>query len=1095
VEVLSKIFSLILVVVLISLLPLQYLFGHQLLLFDAYAEDEAVQLVDEIREKRYLDVDMYEGFLKRLSVTGVSYDIELEHAIPKSGSNITKIEELPGVLVVSSELDHLPSISSFTAHTHTDDCYAGHRHISPYGTNDISNVKIYTHYQIMKYYPDGYWNSIDFHCGDCNKIIYTIRYYNTGSSSPYKGYTILYSYNSAGVATETRNYFDIPGRIRDRDDAPPKWSAIANYIDSIVSWNYNNGARSANDRMSYIRPFPFDGLSVWDTDGDRTVLPFTGCTYEEGHPNPLACHPSGDMTKKVNVEYYTSSEPDLTYYNVNVTCATCNNLLFNVSGRYYGGGSHGGAGYSTSYSLTRYKYSTTGTRTSERFAFGSSNVTGISEAAGAYLRQYFNYCRTLPNQTIDADRPGLFKAKATNVNWTMTNLPYVQYNEREEAGGIIGSVPWIGCVYCGAYGANYSCGQVQDETFDCNKVVMSITPTNPTQTVDKGGTIVTTATATYLDGHTGIVNGTSNFNPNQIGVQTVTLTYSGLVGNAKTTGTRTCTVNVTVRETNIPSYLTVTPSSNNVYNGTEPTYMVVVTYMNGNTKTITSGYTKTGWSTGYGMKTVTFSYTENGKTVTCSININVKPNIVSIEVTPAQQTVERYKEPSFTVKAWYEDGAYSYVSGYTTSGFNKNTISTQSVTIQYKENLITRSSSASVIVTPMKVICSQCGNEYFLDENDFDQGCPICKTTVTNIQVAPAYITVARNEPLGISVIATFADGHTEEVTGWTSNYDSSKSGSQLVMVTYLGKYAFINVTVVDKKICSICGNSYSLNEDGTDPGCPICKEYLVSISATPDNQILEKGEDLSLTVIGLYRDGHSATVLGWSSNYDKDIAGEQQITVYYKNLTCNVRVNVVSEDEVQCSICGNYYNYRDNPWGCPLCSGTVTRIEAKLLSGGTRTSYGEALELSIILYYRDGHREMVYGGWQDNFEPFQLGEQDVTITYMDVFHNTSSCILNVNVVNTLTQVVCENGHVYYAEDGECPYCAADKGYGISLYSDCHFTDEILNELYNKEIYNFAEGDYISIKVNIRTEGSIYSMGLFRKNEGITPITYGGEVA
>jgi Zn finger protein HypA/HybF involved in hydrogenase expression len=314
-------------------------------------------------------------------------------------------------------------------------------------------------------------------------------------------------------------------------------------------------------------------------------------------------------------------------------------------------------------------------------------------------------------------------------------------------------------------------------------------------------------------------------------------------------------------------------------------------------------------------------------------------------------------------------------------------------------------------------------------------------------------------------------------------------------MVTFAGKYVFVNVTVVDKKICGTCNNTYSLQEDGTDPGCPICKEYLVSISASPDYQILEQGEELILTVTGDYRDGHSATILGWSSNYDKDIAGEQQITVYYKNLTCNVKVNVISEEELQCSICGSYYNYRNHPWGCPICAGTVTHIEAKLLNGGTRTSFGAVLELAIILSYRDGHREMVYGGWQDNFDPFQLGEQEVTITYSDAFNNSSSCKLTVNVVNTLTQVECENGHFYNAEDGECPYCAAANGSGISIYSDCHFTDEILNQLYDKGIYYFTKGDYISIKVILRTEGSIYSMGLFRKKEGVSPITYGGEVA
>ncbi len=130
-DVLSKIVSFILVAILIFLLPLQYIFGHQLLLFDDYIEDEAANLVDDMREKSYLDVKMYEGFLEKLNIIGVLYDVGIEHAVPKSGKEMSYIDELPGVLVASSELHRLPmfmlssedEIYSLAAHMHTDDCY------------------------------------------------------------------------------------------------------------------------------------------------------------------------------------------------------------------------------------------------------------------------------------------------------------------------------------------------------------------------------------------------------------------------------------------------------------------------------------------------------------------------------------------------------------------------------------------------------------------------------------------------------------------------------------------------------------------------------------------------------------------------------------------------------------------------------------------------------------------------------------------------------------------------------------------------------------------------------------------------------------
>ncbi len=469
--------------------------------------------------------------------------------------------------------------------------------------------------------------------------------------------------------------------------------------------------------------------------------------------------------------------------------------------------------------------------------------------------------------------------------------------------------------------------------------------------------------------------------------------------------------------------------------------------------------------------------------------------MVEIITEPTALTVKRYTEPSFLVKAIYEDASSRYVSGYSVNGFNKAIIGVQNATVQYIENSIIKNMNIAITVTPMKRTCPECGYEYNLDAKDFDLGCPVCKLTMVSIRVSPIYLTVLKNQPLDIVVTATYKDGHTGEVTGWNSNYEPNRVGNQLVMITFNGMYTFVSVTVVDEKDCDICGTAYALNEDGTDPGCPICKEYLVSISATPENQTIEKGEELSLTVTGIYRDGHSNTLTGWGSSFDKNLMGEQTVTVYYNNKTCTVLVNVVSEEEVQCSICGAFYNFSENPHGCPICAGTITRIEVSLLSGGVKTTYGQPLELAVVLVYRDGHREMVYDGWQDNFDSHVLGEQVVTIGYTDKYNNVTNFLLTVEVVDKLTQTVCGNGHVYYDDGGSCPYCAAISGDGISLYSSCNFTEEILEDLYENGVYDFAEGDYVTVKVNIRTEGSIYSMGLFRKNEGITTISYGGEVA
>ncbi|HWT74304.1 MAG TPA: hypothetical protein VN258_06255, partial [Mobilitalea sp.] len=136
---------------------------------------------------------------------------------------------------------------------------------------------------------------------------------------------------------------------------------------------------------------------------------------------------------------------------------------------------------------------------------------------------------------------------------------------------------------CSLY-AGYNCGYSNDNNPLCATVVTSITATNPTQSITQGGNIVATATAAYLDGSTGTVNCTvSGFNTNTLGSQVITLTYSGFVGNAKTTGTRSCTVNVTVASAKYPTSISVTPSSSSVYNGMEPSYTVIIKYSDNTT--------------------------------------------------------------------------------------------------------------------------------------------------------------------------------------------------------------------------------------------------------------------------------------------------------------------------------------------------------------------------------------------------------------------------------------------------------------------------------------------------------------------------------
>ena len=1015
-EVLSKVISFIILVVLLFLLPLDYLLEHQGVITDGYVENELTRFVDDVREEGFLDVVMYENFVDRLNVTGMNFDIELEHAVPKEGSNISALEALPGVILVSADIDSLPyggftsdEISSFAAHTHTADCFAGHRH-----TAECTAVPItFTLYRYNS--SDTNTEQITVNCGYCQKTILSIGTTRTSGNS---NYIVINDYINNIISKKVDFY--------------------ANYTDYTM---YSNQfTQLKNNLTPHIK-------------GTTSSILETSSSY----------------TDKGYVSDLTFSLPSVGMFT---DCSACAGTpyIFELTG-----------GYDSYYGNYSYAYYCT---------YCGKKIMNIT----------YSYWATNPYQlTVYRNNQVLYTNNDTNTILPIYNSVGTLINSRrlvsiEESWlqlAVVKDALNHGCAYPKA-----ACQLIEDTNPICNQVVTAITATYPVQTVDLGGSVITTATATYLDGHTATVSCTSNFNTNQAGTQTVTLTYTGLVGNAKTTGARTCTISVTVKENNIPTSLTVTPSSYTVYNGQEPTYSVLDKYNSGSSKVITSGYIKTGWSIGPGVKTLTFSYTESGVTVTTGLTITVKPNLVSITVAPSSQTIERYTEPIFSVKAYYEDGSNKEITGASVTGYNKSIIGNQNVTVTYTENSISKVSTVTVTVTPLKRICPTCGDTYFLNNDDFDTGCPTCKTIAAYIQVSPSYVTVNRGESLNVTVTATFLDGHTETVMGWTSNFDSSRLGLQLVMITFQGKFAYVSVMVTSTNTCSLCGSEYSLNEDGTDPGCPICKSALISISASPKYQSVNQGDDIALTVTGTFRDGHTEVVQDWYSNYDKDHVGEQLVTIYYKNFSCNVTVEVFSALNIACSVCGIIYNLREHPWGCPVCADTLTGIEATLQSGGALVSYGEELDLRVVLTYRDGHRAVAFDGWTDTFDPYTLGAQIVTVSYTDRIGNTVSCTLNVEVTDKLIKKICENGHVYYTENplAECPYCASSGTMQEQLYS-IRFTDEILDKLYTDGVYQMNTGDYITVKVILKTQGSIYSFSLFHSKQDALPVTYGGEVA
>lgn len=655
------------------------------------------------------------------------------------------------------------------------------------------------------------------------------------------------------------------------------------------------------------------------------------------------------------------------------------------------------------------------------------SITWSSAGSGYY---YCEYCKK--NVLVTAYQGscnscggwgGTTDARSCPHGSSPSSYPCSRTTTEKELVCTLGSGYWSTSYYysinCGKTVGNYYNGSTLVNP-NCANVVLSISPTKLNQTVILGENIVTTANATYLDGHTGTVVCNNNYKK-EIGTQTVTLSYTGLIGNAKSTSTLTSTITVITKPNVFPTSIIVTPSSFEVYNGNEPTYNVVIGYSDNTSKSNTNGYVKTGFTKGAGTKEVLFSYTENEKTVTTFITIIVKRNLK---------------------------------------------------------------------------VCTY-GHTYELDDNDVDKGCQTCKEYLLSLSVAPKIIQISKGEDLKskVTVIGTYLDGHTEEIKDWTSDFNPNKSGMQFVEIAYKNLYTLITVEVIDKIICGVCGSEYDALEDGTDPGCPVCKEEIVSITATPKSITVPVGTDMNIKVIATFKDGHTAEVENWSSNFDTYREGKQLVTIFYNKFTTTVTVTVMGSTTI-CPVCNTEYSWKENPYGCPVCSITIESIEAYHKNESSLVTYGSNLSIYVILNYLDGHKEIAATGWAiEGYNPTQLGEQTVIVRYG--IHSTS---LKVTVINNLEKVTCPNGHVYYLnDDGSdpgCPYCMntdLDKG---TEYITILFTKDILQELElnNKIIFN--KGDYITVKTITRELGDKknFLKTLYNLDRNKNEVIYGGRI-
>ena len=131
--------------------------------------------------------------------------------------------------------------------------------------------------------------------------------------------------------------------------------------------------------------------------------------------------------------------------------------------------------------------------------------------------------------------------------------------------------------------------------------------------------------------------------------------------------------------------------------------IVTATYSNGATLKATGYSFSPDTALTDGTTSVTIEYTEGGVTKTAEQAITVVHRLTKIEITaqPTKKVYEygdSFQSTGMVVKATYSDGATANVTGYSCSPTVLSTVGTQTITVSYTENGVTKTATTSVTV-------------------------------------------------------------------------------------------------------------------------------------------------------------------------------------------------------------------------------------------------------------------------------------------------------------------------------------------------------------------------------------------------------------
>lgn len=259
----------------------------------------------------------------------------------------------------------------------------------------------------------------------------------------------------------------------------------------------------------------------------------------------------------------------------------------------------------------------------------------------------------------------------------------------------------------------------------------------------------------------------------------------------------------------------------------------------------------------------------------------------------------------------------------------------------------------------------------------------------------------------------------------------------------------------------------------------PICGQTVVSIAPTHNNQAVYTNDSLITTARAVFKDGSERTVV-CTTNFSTATPGvNKTATLTYSytidgtehNKTCTVTVTVIPRSNT----CPNGHIYNMNPDGsdpsCPYCREWIDSL--RVIDPTTSPiviTIGTTLiqnNVRLLATYMDGHTEEVSSGYIDNLDILYLGTKPVIIGYK----GATVSVMVTTICATLVCDICGYEYNLYPDGTNpgCPRCIQKIPVftgNIMKYEYVDYTEEVLEELYQKGKYDFNIDDIFGLTVS-----------------------------